>query len=102
MIAIQCLTGTHPTFLEADPRSGDLLWENQVTARPELIAILDCMTRYQSSNRYTSAREVLQDLAKLHARDSQASRSEDSPIEALKKNRSHLTLHRPKSLNPNP
>ena len=56
MIAIQCLTGTHPTFLEADPRSGDLLWKNQVTARPE-----------------------------LHARDSQASRSEDSPIEALKK-----------------
>ena len=77
--------GTHPTFLEADPRSGDLLWKNQVTARPELIAILDCMTRYQSSNRYTSAREVRQDLAKLHARDSQASRSEDSPIEALKK-----------------
>lgn len=69
MIAIQCLTGTHPTFLEADPRSGDLLWKNQVTARPELIAILDCMTQYQLSNRYTSAREVLQDLAKLHAGD---------------------------------
>ena len=81
MIAIQCLTGMHPTFLDADPRSGDLLWQNQVTARPELIAILDHMTQYRSSNRYTSAREVLQDLAKLHVSDLHAERPKDSPIE---------------------
>ncbi len=81
MIAIQCLTGTHPTFLDADPRSGDLLWQNQVTAEPELIAILDCMTQYQSSNRYTSAREVLRELAKLRTGGLPASQPEDSPIE---------------------
>jgi eukaryotic-like serine/threonine-protein kinase len=67
MIAIQCLTGTHPTFLDADPYSGSLLWKDQVTARPELIAILDRMTQYQSSNRYATPQDVLQDLAKLHA-----------------------------------
>lgn len=78
MIGIQCLTGTHPTFLDADPRSGELLWKNQVTARPELIAILDFMTQYQSSNRYASAREVLQDLAKLHASDIQAYQPTDA------------------------
>ena len=76
MIAIQCLTGTHPTSLEADPRSGDLLWQNKVTARPGLIAILARMTQYQSSNRYTSAGEVLQDLAKL--REIQTSHPNDS------------------------
>lgn len=85
MIAIQCLTGTHPTFIEADPRSGDLLWQDQVTARPELIAILGRMTQYQSSNRYTSAREVLQDLAKLNASDAQGFGPDDSPIEPSKK-----------------
>ena len=80
IIAIQCLTGTHPTFLDADPRSGDLLWQNKVTARPELIAILDCMTQYQSSNRYTSAREVLRDLAKLREiQPSQPNKSQTQP-----------------------
>ncbi len=67
IIAIQCLTGTHPTFLDADPYSGDLLWKDQVTASPGLLAILDRMTQYQSSNRYPTAQDVLRDLANLHA-----------------------------------
>ena len=109
MIAIQCLTGTHPTFLDADPRSGDLLWQTQVTARPELIAILDCMTQYQSSNRYTNAREVLQALAKLRGGDFQASRSEDSSIEHLTEapiasnfapNSAHTQVTQPEPLKP--
>ena len=80
IIAIQCLTGTHPTFLDADPRSGDLLWQNKVIARPELIAILDCMTQYQSSNRYTNAREVIRDLAKLRREEIQPSQLNNSQI----------------------
>ncbi len=67
MIAIQCLTGTHPTFLDADPYTGDLLWKDQVTASPGLIAILDRMTQYQASNRYPTTQDVMRDLANLHA-----------------------------------
>jgi eukaryotic-like serine/threonine-protein kinase len=81
MIAIQCLTGTHPTFLDADPYSGDLLWQDQVTASPELRAILDRMTQYQSVNRYASAEDVLQDLADLHAGTVQISPKTLSPTE---------------------
>ncbi len=81
MIAIQCLTGTHPTFLDADPYSGDLLWQDQVIACPELIAILDRMTQYQSSNRYACAEDVIQDLANLHAGTIQISPKTVSPTE---------------------
>ncbi len=65
MIAIQCLTGSHPTFIEYDARTGDALWQGTVNAHPQLIKILENMTAYRSSDRYSSAQEVLEDLNEL-------------------------------------
>jgi eukaryotic-like serine/threonine-protein kinase len=66
MIAIQCLTGSHPTFIDYDPKTGDALWQGTVNAHPKLIEILENMTAYRSSERYGSAQEVLEDLDELY------------------------------------
>jgi ABC-type branched-subunit amino acid transport system substrate-binding protein/serine/threonine protein kinase len=65
MIAIQCLTGSHPTFIDYDVKTGEALWQGTVNAHPKLIQILENMTAYRSSDRYGSAQEVLEDLDEL-------------------------------------
>ncbi len=65
MIAIQCLTGSHPTFIDYDVKTGEALWQGTVNAHPKLIEILENMTAYRSSDRYSSAQDVLEDLDEL-------------------------------------
>jgi ABC-type branched-subunit amino acid transport system substrate-binding protein len=65
MIAIQCLTGSHPTFIDYDAKTGEALWQSTVNVHPRLIEILENMTAYRSSDRYSSAHEVLEDLDEL-------------------------------------
>ena len=59
-IAIQALTGVNPYDLPADDRTGELKWEHLTVANPQLIAILQRMTRYHFKDRYHTATEALQ------------------------------------------
>jgi len=58
-IGIQALTGVNPYDLPADDRTGELKWEHLTVANPQLIAILQRMTRYHFKDRYHTAQEAL-------------------------------------------
>jgi serine/threonine protein kinase len=59
-IGIQALTGVDPADLATDDRTGELKWEHLTVANPQLIAILQRMTRYHFKDRYLTAAEALQ------------------------------------------
>lgn len=64
--AIQALTGMHPTKLERDIKTGELLWQHLVQCRQELIDILTLMVHPDWEQRYQSATDVLRDLQGFH------------------------------------
>jgi CHASE2 domain-containing sensor protein/predicted Ser/Thr protein kinase len=64
MIAIQALTGTAVNTLQRDP-AGGLAWQHLASVSQPLAAVLDRMIAYDFHQRYVSATEVLQALAKL-------------------------------------
>jgi serine/threonine protein kinase len=59
-IGIQALTGINPYDLPTDDGTGELKWEHLAVANPQLIAILQRMTRYHFKDRYHTATEALQ------------------------------------------
>ena len=59
-IGIQALTGVNPWDLAEDDLTGELKWEHLTAANPQLIAILQRMTRYHFKDRYLTATEALQ------------------------------------------
>ncbi|MCW6035641.1 CHASE2 domain-containing protein [Spirulina subsalsa FACHB-351] len=66
MIALRALTLLHPTQLEEDPRTGELLWEHfSFGISPELSTILNKMIRSHVRDRYQNAKDVLCDLQPL-------------------------------------
>ncbi|AFY95730.1 protein kinase domain-containing protein [Chamaesiphon minutus] len=58
-IGIQALTGVNPYELPTDENTGELKWEHLTLANPQLIAILQRMTRYHFKDRYQTAAEAL-------------------------------------------
>jgi Bacterial SH3 domain len=58
-IGIQALTGINPYELTTDDLTGELKWEHLTVANPQLIAILQRMTRYHFKDRYLTAAEAL-------------------------------------------
>jgi len=71
IIAIQALTGQHPTNLPHDRETCDIIWDYSTPDRPPvqvsdgLRNILNNMVRFHFQQRYQSAAEVLQDLDSL-------------------------------------
>ncbi|MGA9379210.1 MAG: serine/threonine-protein kinase [Phormidium sp.] len=65
MIAIQALTGIHPTQLKIDPDSQEISWQHLAYVSDELASILNKMVCYSYQERYQTAAEVLQTLDKL-------------------------------------
>lgn len=65
IIAIQALTGLHPTQLLEDAKTRELAWQQQVQVSPELTSILNKMVRYDYRERYQSANEALNAIAQL-------------------------------------
>lgn len=63
-IAIQALSGLHPTQLQLNP---DRKWYEQVRVDKQLVCILNQMVRYRSQDRYQSATEALQAIQYLDA-----------------------------------
>jgi serine/threonine protein kinase, bacterial len=64
-IAIQALTSVNPYNLEEDERTGEHKWEHLTIANPQLIAIVQRMTRYHFKDRYQTASEALQAIQGL-------------------------------------
>lgn len=70
MIAIQALTGQHPTRFEDDHLTGETRWQHLVQISPGLVHVLARMTRYSSRDRYQTASEALQAIQQLaHGHD---------------------------------
>ncbi|NMG18998.1 serine/threonine-protein kinase [Brasilonema bromeliae] len=65
MIAIQALTGVHPTQLPEDRNTNEILWQELAQVNDELALILNKMVCYHFQDRYNSAKEALEALAPL-------------------------------------
>jgi len=65
IIAIQALTGIHPTQLPEDRNTGELIWEHLTQVNPQLASVLNNMVHYHFKDRYKSAKEVLEALLPL-------------------------------------
>ncbi|MBW4577893.1 MAG: WG repeat-containing protein [Aphanothece sp. CMT-3BRIN-NPC111] len=61
MVAIQALTGIMPHLLPED-NLGEVVWRDRISVSDKLAEILTKMVRYQFSQRYQSASEVLEEL----------------------------------------
>ena len=61
-IAIQALTNIHPRYLPVDESTGNLLWQDLVTASPALVRVLTKMVAYHFKDRYQSATAAPIDL----------------------------------------
>jgi serine/threonine-protein kinase len=69
IIAIQALTGLHPSHLEEDVETGELLWQHQAAISNLLAPILTKMVRYHFKERYQTAAEALQALQQIVNRE---------------------------------
>ncbi|MEM7758732.1 MAG: protein kinase [Cyanobacteria bacterium P01_A01_bin.40] len=67
VIAIQALTGVHPTQL-AENDSGEIIWQDKVQCSLQLKEIVSKMTRYQFKERYQSAQSTIAALAGLESK----------------------------------
>jgi serine/threonine protein kinase len=65
MIAIQALTGLSPHQFPEDPRTGEILWQEQVEISQSFAKILDKIICYDFRQRYQSAQEVLAEIQQL-------------------------------------
>jgi len=59
MIAIQALTGVHPTQLIEDRKTGEVVWEHLADVNVELAVVINKMVCYHFQDRYKSATEAL-------------------------------------------
>ncbi|MCC5639503.1 serine/threonine protein kinase [Nostoc sp. CHAB 5844] len=65
IIAIQALTGLHPTQLPEDRKTGEIIWQHLAEVNVELTAVINKMVSYHFQDRYKSAKEVLEALVPL-------------------------------------
>lgn len=65
MIAIQALTGLHPTQLPEDQNSGEVIWQDMAHVSAGLASVLNRMVHYHFQDRFKSAKEVLDTLQSL-------------------------------------
>jgi serine/threonine-protein kinase len=65
MMAIQALTGLHPSQLETHSSTGEVLWQQHVRVSPQFADILTLMVRVNHRQRFASAIAVLNALQTL-------------------------------------
>jgi|GEM_PF-365062 len=78
IIAIQALTGIHPTRLKEND-DGEMIWQDLAQCSDQLKMIVFKMTQYHFKERYSSAQETIAALASLNNR----SPSSFSPTEVI-------------------
>lgn len=66
IIAIQALTGLHPTQFQEDSITREISWQQQMQVSPGLASVLNQMVRYDYRSRYQSANEALNAIAQLN------------------------------------
>ena len=59
MVAIQALTGIHPTQLLKNSQTKEVIWRDKARVSPELAGVLETMVYYNYQQRYPSAKEAL-------------------------------------------
>ena len=64
MLALQALTGKHPSQFPRD-RDNEITWRSYAKVSREFATVLDRMTRCNPRDRYQTVDEVLKDIAKL-------------------------------------
>lgn len=64
MVALQALTGKHPSQFTRD-RDNEVNWRSHAKVSREFAIVLDRMTRCNPCDRYQTVDEVLKDMAKL-------------------------------------
>lgn len=64
MVIVEGLTGLAPMDLPSDPHTGDIVWQPGRHLSPQFVAIINKMIKYNFRDRYQSAEDVLNDLAK--------------------------------------
>ena len=64
MLALQALTGKHPSQFPRD-RDHEITWRSYAKVSREFAAVLDRMTRCNPRDRYQTVDEALRDIAKL-------------------------------------
>lgn len=64
---IQAVTGLPPNHLKIEPRTGELIWRDRALVSRALADVISKMVRYDFSQRYQSASEVLQALEAVYA-----------------------------------
>ncbi len=64
MVALQALTGKHPSQFSRD-RDNEIIWRTYAKVSREFATILDRMIRCNPRDRYQTVDEVLKDMAKL-------------------------------------
>lgn len=62
IIAIQALTGLHPTGILKDPITCELVWQDKASVSPKLAKIINKMIRQNYQERYQSTKEILRDF----------------------------------------
>ncbi|MEM8832354.1 MAG: serine/threonine-protein kinase, partial [Cyanobacteria bacterium P01_G01_bin.19] len=80
VIAIQALTGIHPTQLLEDD-TGEIVWRDKAQCSPQLQDIVAKMTRYHFKDRYQSAEEAIAALNNLQGKSQVSSPAAQSRIE---------------------
>ena len=71
IIAIQALTGVHPTQLEEND-NGEIIWQDLAQCSDRLKAIIAQMTRYHFKERYQSATEAIAALDNIEPQEAVA------------------------------
>lgn len=106
MVAIQALSGMHPTLLLEDSETGEVIWQHLAVVSPELAAIVNQMVRYHFSDRYQSAMDVLDALQPLVVRSAphllkstkpsgEAKANSSNPLSGGKTNQTTKSRRRP-------
>lgn len=96
---IYLLTGKSPKDLSYNPVSGELSWREHVQIGPELQEILGKMLEVSLRDRYRSAKEVLQALAK-NAQGSSAGTVSQPPLHSSSSSSRSYSPTRPRSNSP--
>ncbi|MEE3719850.1 serine/threonine-protein kinase [Tumidithrix elongata RA019] len=100
MVAIKALTGLSPTDLPTDPATGELVWRNQARVNNGLAMVLTRMIRYQYTQRYQSAKEVLQGLTAFSISEDTVSKTPTALVPTTGKASSSLTNYQETPVRP--
>ena len=65
MVAIEALTGLHPSQLKPDLHTGEANWQQQVSVSEPMACLLNHMVRYNFKDRYQSASDARKVLKRL-------------------------------------